>query len=53
MAQKQFLAGRPMTRFFEEIARILALDTEDGVAGVEYAVIAGLVVGGLLVWWFR
>jgi Flp pilus assembly pilin Flp len=42
-----------MTKFLEQIASALSLDTEEGVAGVEYAVIAGLIAGGLLVWWLR
>jgi hypothetical protein len=39
-----------MRDFAKKIAHWLALDTEEGAVGVEYAVIAGLVIGGLLVW---
>lgn len=39
-----------MRDFIRMIAHWLALDTEAGVAGVEYAVIAGVVIGGLLAW---
>jgi Flp pilus assembly pilin Flp len=36
-----------------KVVEWLALDTEEGAAGVEYAVIAGVVIGGLLVWFLR
>ena len=39
-----------MRHFFKKLIVQLLLDKEDGVAVVEYAVIVGLVVGGLLVW---
>jgi hypothetical protein len=39
-----------MRNFARKIAYWLALDTEEGAAGVECAVIAGVVIGGLLVW---
>ncbi len=42
-----------MVRLLEKLLHSLSLDTEEGAAGVEYAVIGGLIVGGLLVWWFR
>ncbi len=42
-----------MVKFLEKLLHSLSLDTEEGVAGVEYAVIGGLIISGLLVWWLR
>jgi Flp pilus assembly pilin Flp len=39
-----------MQNLFKKLFERLSLDTEDGAAAVEYAVIVGLVVGGILVW---
>jgi Flp pilus assembly pilin Flp len=44
---------RVMRNFVRKVAYWLELDTEDGVAAVEYTVIVGLVVGGILSWFFR
>jgi hypothetical protein len=42
-----------MKRLIKKLIEQLSLDTEDGVAAVEYAVIVGLVVGGTLVWFLN
>ena len=42
-----------MRHLFKKLIEQLSLDTEDGVAAIEYAVIVGLVVGGLLVWYMN
>jgi Flp pilus assembly pilin Flp len=42
-----------MQRLIKKLIEQLSLDTEDGAAAVEYAVIVGLVVGGLLVWYMN
>jgi Flp pilus assembly pilin Flp len=42
-----------MQNFLKKLGEWLSLDTEDGVAAVEYAVIVGIVVGGLLVWYMN
>lgn len=39
-----------MRNLLRKLFEQLSLDTEGGVAAVEYAVIVGLVVGGILVW---
>lgn len=39
-----------MGKLLERVVHWLALDTEEGAAGIEYAIIAGLALGGLLVW---
>jgi hypothetical protein len=41
-----------MRDFARNISEWLALDTEEGAEAIEYAVIAGLVIGGLLAWFF-
>jgi Flp pilus assembly pilin Flp len=42
-----------MQHFLKKLGEWLSLDTEDGVAAVEYAVIVGLIVGGILVWYMN
>jgi Flp pilus assembly pilin Flp len=39
-----------MQHFLKKLGVWLSLDTEAAVAAVEYAVIAGIVIGGILVW---
>jgi Flp pilus assembly pilin Flp len=34
----------------EKLIHWLSLDTDEGVTAIEYAVIVGLVVGGILSW---
>jgi Flp pilus assembly pilin Flp len=42
-----------MRNLLKKLFEQLSLDTEDGVAAVEYSVIVGLIVGGLLVWFLK
>jgi Flp pilus assembly pilin Flp len=42
-----------MQHLLKKLIEQLSLDTEKGVAAVEYAVIVGLVVGGILVWFMK
>ncbi len=41
-----------MQELGKKLIQLLSLDTEEGVAAIEFAVIAGLVIGGILVWAF-
>ncbi len=42
-----------MREIAKKLVRWLSLDTEQGAAAIEYAVILGLVVGGILVWMMK
>jgi hypothetical protein len=50
---KEILGGEGMREIAKKLVEWLSLDTEKGVAGVEYAVIVGLVIAGLLTWYLK
>jgi Flp pilus assembly pilin Flp len=41
-----------MQELGKKLIQWFSLDTDEGVAAIEYAVIAGLMIGGILVWAF-
>jgi hypothetical protein len=41
-----------MQELGKKLIQWFSLDTDEGVAAIEYAVIAGLIIGGILVWAF-